>query len=763
MTQIKKITDKQGNDIYLRTHTKAVVDDNGNNVDSIFKTIQDSINERYPKSDTYSKEEVNGLITTPEQEYVSVEATSSTTSVTSVLPATGSGDTVYRVGNWDGSQYSENVYTEYAWSTTTNAYVKLSTKNVGIDNMPTKDSVNLVESGGIYDGLNQKVDAEISTNLIDTSVWTSARFTNKSGNVQSFSSGSYYNYWRMTDYINVSEHIGEYISVTNHNGYCFYNGSKGVISNSGESLGMNYPSNSSTEPILIPEGATYVRLVLWYRGNAVQTPMANFGQTLDEYMEYGSKRLPAEIVFNRNLGEKILYENITHDKVVEFLISKDLLIGVPIKYDYSINNSTGAEQSISSAYETVLTDYIEVKSNTAYFGRFKKIGFYDKDLSYISYQQSATFTTPQNCKYLRCELQYPIVSFKNFSGNYLVEGNEIPGDLVQFQRYIPKSYIEKRAFYKSVLDRMKSLFNPTVKTTISIVGDSNTYGLYSGDTGRRIENCWANLLCNKIISTYNTITNVYPYGKYGTWCGQSYSITCKIDSTTSFASLKFYGEILKINFGTTQRGVVNIIIDNNEPIVFDVTQSNVFETTDLSEDYHYVVITRNSGSSQISSIGIKKYVTVVNNGVSGTNTNSLPFTNYDNNIYIVVYGTNNRGGATSTTWMEHDFSHFIINQEYNGNEVILITPTPATDGFEKGTQAGVKMEDIDRGIKNVCAYFNHEPLSFYEYLVNYCRLTGTVLDNLLTDTLHIKESTHKMLYNFLCDKLGLGQSIEDLL
>lgn len=45
MTQIKKITDKQGNDIYLRTHTKAVVDDNGYTAESRLQAMQDEINQ----------------------------------------------------------------------------------------------------------------------------------------------------------------------------------------------------------------------------------------------------------------------------------------------------------------------------------------------------------------------------------------------------------------------------------------------------------------------------------------------------------------------------------------------------------------------------------------------------------------------------------------------------------------------------------------------------------------------------------------------
>lgn len=50
MTQIKKITDKQGNDIYLRTHTKAVVDDNGYTAESRLQakqTIIRSVVDRY--------------------------------------------------------------------------------------------------------------------------------------------------------------------------------------------------------------------------------------------------------------------------------------------------------------------------------------------------------------------------------------------------------------------------------------------------------------------------------------------------------------------------------------------------------------------------------------------------------------------------------------------------------------------------------------------------------------------------------------------
>ena len=81
----------------------------------------------YSKTETYTKTEVHNLITTPNQEYVSVTATAQTTAVTDVLPATGAADTTYRVGNWDGTQYNDSVFSEYAWNGS--AYIKLSTKS----------------------------------------------------------------------------------------------------------------------------------------------------------------------------------------------------------------------------------------------------------------------------------------------------------------------------------------------------------------------------------------------------------------------------------------------------------------------------------------------------------------------------------------------------------------------------------------------------------------------------------------------------------
>ena len=88
------------------------------------------ITDAYTKSQTYTKTEVNGMVDTPHQNYVTVATYAD-------LPATGSADTIYRVSNWDGSANSGagavdvTVYSEYAWDdqSNPNKYVFLCVKS----------------------------------------------------------------------------------------------------------------------------------------------------------------------------------------------------------------------------------------------------------------------------------------------------------------------------------------------------------------------------------------------------------------------------------------------------------------------------------------------------------------------------------------------------------------------------------------------------------------------------------------------------------
>ena len=607
------------------------------------------------------------------------------------------------------------------------------------------------------------VEGVLSPNLIDTSALTPARFTNVNGSIQEFTSGSYYNYWRMTDFIDVHNHVGEYISITNHNGYCFYTSEKTAIAGSGESLGMNYPANSSADPIEIPSNAYYVRLVYWYRETAILNPMANFGATLLEYSPYGEISLQDGSVFNVTLGEKISFENIENETIATKYVSNNLVSSDGIKHNYIFNNSTGEEEATASGYYNALTDFIPVKENTAYYGLYKaKVGFYDANKTYLSYTtQMPSFTTPAKCAYVRLVINEQNNAYR--SQYYLVEGSSRPTDVERHESYIPMEDLEQKTRYRSITNRLHSLYDPTVRTAIGVYGDSNTAGLISGATGRYYENCWANLFCARVREAYDRDISIFPFGQWGTWAGNYYSGTVLLASDACFAHVDFYGETLKINFGTNSSGTVSISIDDGEPETFTSSASTAYTASGLTEAKHSVVITRISGTPQVSSVTVHKYVVAENNGSTGAGSAYLPTSNQDYDIYITVLGTNDRGnGYFSST--SNRLLDFINAQMRRGAEVIPIVPTPATDGFETGASSGnMKMSDIESAIIRACGYFNLEPISFYQYLLDYCVYTGTDLDSLFNDTLHLKESTHMILYKFMCGKFGLGQPINDYL
>lgn len=141
--------DELGNPMEV-TGAKDILDDEkGKRQNVINKETDSALENRYTKEETYNKTELNSLITTPEVNYVNVDATDQTTSISDVLPATGTANTIYKIGNWDGTQYNTSKYTEYAWNGS--AYIPLATRDHGVDDEPTTGSENLVKSGDVFD------------------------------------------------------------------------------------------------------------------------------------------------------------------------------------------------------------------------------------------------------------------------------------------------------------------------------------------------------------------------------------------------------------------------------------------------------------------------------------------------------------------------------------------------------------------------------------------------------------------------------------
>ena len=130
-----------------------IIDDiKGKNQQQINAEASDAIlaeKNRAEAVEALHQSEINAL---DSQNYVTVTADDQTTTAIDVLPPEGEVDTIYRVGNWDGEQYDDSCYSEYAWNGT--QYIFMDKKQYGIDDRPTDESNNLSKSGGISAGLN---------------------------------------------------------------------------------------------------------------------------------------------------------------------------------------------------------------------------------------------------------------------------------------------------------------------------------------------------------------------------------------------------------------------------------------------------------------------------------------------------------------------------------------------------------------------------------------------------------------------------------
>lgn len=108
--------------------------------------LETALEERYTKSETYNKTQLDNMITTPEIAYKDYDTYAAMLAETN-HPA----GAIYRVANYDGTQAVTNKYAEYSWDGT--QYKLMAVRDHGIDEEPTAGSENLVKSGGVQNEL----------------------------------------------------------------------------------------------------------------------------------------------------------------------------------------------------------------------------------------------------------------------------------------------------------------------------------------------------------------------------------------------------------------------------------------------------------------------------------------------------------------------------------------------------------------------------------------------------------------------------------
>lgn len=108
--------------------------------------INTALADRYTKAETYSKTQLDSMITTPDIEYKDYD-----TYAAMLAETDNPNGAIYRVANYNGTQAVTNKYAEYSWDGT--QYNLMAVRDYGIDNKPTVGSDNLVKSGGISDNI----------------------------------------------------------------------------------------------------------------------------------------------------------------------------------------------------------------------------------------------------------------------------------------------------------------------------------------------------------------------------------------------------------------------------------------------------------------------------------------------------------------------------------------------------------------------------------------------------------------------------------
>lgn len=141
------------------TTANEIYDDGLNKKQNVInQETKNGLDDRYTKEESYSKEEVNNIISrTPETDVIVIDVPSESQSDIAAWldantpsgtdPETGRSvraNKLYRVPGPTNTTYSE-----WAWDGT--AYIMLANKNYGIDDEPTPDSNNLITSNAAYD------------------------------------------------------------------------------------------------------------------------------------------------------------------------------------------------------------------------------------------------------------------------------------------------------------------------------------------------------------------------------------------------------------------------------------------------------------------------------------------------------------------------------------------------------------------------------------------------------------------------------------
>ena len=611
-------------------------------------------------------------------------------------------------------------------------------------------------------------EGALSPNLADPLKFTRQRFTNVNGGRQTFDEGSSYaEYWRTTDYIDVSGHIGEQMWVSHWQGYCFYDETKTAITGSGQYI-SSFSSTDSTDPITIPEGASYIAVAFDVSKNSQDKTafMINFGEGLRDFTPFGAVTLPSESVSNAQIKGKLSLDKINTTNLLFPNVGKNLVDKSQMIKDKTVDNKGAiVDKSASLQYYYVGdikvtggADYLVYAANVVFFDAYGNMCGSDGVTEKYVYRKIKTPISAVSC--VVNGKQYEDVPAQMKHSIFMVEGSVLPTKVMCEKNY-NETAIEPNIIGKSVLHRMADCWNPSTKTVIGLCGDSNTRGIVGNGSTTQNPNCWANLVADEIAKKCSGERYIFPYGDIGVWGCSSYNLREPQTREGGIIKIPFYGTSIGLVWGTLAGTVdFNVTIDDGETVATTVPDVG-YTWDELDEGYHTITLEwASQGAYTISHFVVNKTVEVINRGISGRNFAQI---NADldvtgDTIDIICYGTNNRwdGDVNGAAARELDYFEYCNR----GTELIYMSPIPAWDSIEEANEPWKTIPYIESFVAGREAQHNREYISLYHEIKDYCTMNNVELTSLYVEGLHLNDEGHKVVAKILCRKLGLGDLSE---
>lgn len=378
------------------------------------------ITNAYRKNETYTQQEVNNLVSTPIQDFITVSATNLTTDVAALIAASVAvadqerADALYRIGNWDGTQYDATVYSEYAWDGA--SYVLLSVKHGSVD----------IADGAITE---QKIaDSAVTLDKMKHSEYLNVYYGDNLIDLNA--TGLIMNKWIKSEGVlenNANYLITDYIPVTV--GTTYYFGDDGIQQ---WSVGRTWEFYDINQDVIIgsfvnndpghvtsftaPANSVYVRLSVYQGYNR---PQLNAGslKAYSEWREYvkvdGREIEDASIPLVKLQDKSEIDELLLMGDTIEYIKSDNLLN--PNDAGVLDNKYINVEGHLSTNADYFVSGYIQVTPGLVYYAGnngepsknvIRTFEFYNIEKqvipgSFVDNSSATSFTAPQNSVYVR--------------------------------------------------------------------------------------------------------------------------------------------------------------------------------------------------------------------------------------------------------------------------------------------------------------------------------------------------------------------------